>query len=167
MYENFGNFLLIIFTIKKSSFTIKKPIVGRIRESRVRRRFRESRVRRRQPATFPREPTEQGKHCNDLQQRAFGLAGRPALRRVAGFSLRRGVTAASYGASQSLRSYGTEGIVVSLEIPGLFLDLFPDFPWICFRTFPGFFTIFLKFFNYFFTIKSIFYKNIRKSGNLE
>ena len=45
MYENFGNFLLIIFTMKISSFTIKKPIWGQVWESRVRRRFRESRVR--------------------------------------------------------------------------------------------------------------------------
>ena len=29
MYENFGNFLLIIFTISKIDFTIKKPILGR------------------------------------------------------------------------------------------------------------------------------------------
>ena len=49
MYENFGNFLLIIFTMNISSFTIKKTILGRIRESRVRRRFRESRVKRRRP----------------------------------------------------------------------------------------------------------------------
>ena len=33
MYENFGNFLLIIFTISKIDFTIKKPILGRKRES--------------------------------------------------------------------------------------------------------------------------------------
>ena len=29
MYENFGNFLLIIFTISKIDFTIKKQILGR------------------------------------------------------------------------------------------------------------------------------------------
>ena len=29
MYENFGNFLLIIFTISKIDFTIKKQISGR------------------------------------------------------------------------------------------------------------------------------------------
>ena len=28
MYENFGNFLLILFTIKNSSFTINKSILG-------------------------------------------------------------------------------------------------------------------------------------------
>ena len=33
MYENFGNFLLIIFTISKIDFTIKKPILGRKQES--------------------------------------------------------------------------------------------------------------------------------------
>ena len=29
MYEHFGNFLLIIFTITKIDFTIKKQILGR------------------------------------------------------------------------------------------------------------------------------------------
>ena len=53
MYENFGNFLLIIFTIfpekiyekmgRKYGITSETTIT----ESRVRRRFRESRVRRR------------------------------------------------------------------------------------------------------------------------
>ena len=33
MYENFGNFLLIIFTISKIDFTIKKPILGLKQES--------------------------------------------------------------------------------------------------------------------------------------
>ena len=54
MYENFGNFLLIIFTMKISSFTIKNQIFGRELKSRVRRRFRESRVRRRRASRASR-----------------------------------------------------------------------------------------------------------------
>ena len=42
MYENFGNFLLIIFTISKIDFTIKKPILGRKRESMTSETTRES-----------------------------------------------------------------------------------------------------------------------------
>jgi len=42
MYENFGNFLLIIFTISKIDFTIKKPILGRKQESMASETTRES-----------------------------------------------------------------------------------------------------------------------------
>ena len=42
MYENFGNFLLIIFTISKVDFTIKKQILGRKRESMTSETTRES-----------------------------------------------------------------------------------------------------------------------------
>ena len=47
MYENFGNFLLIIFTISKIDFTIKKPILGRKQESMASETSRERNRRRR------------------------------------------------------------------------------------------------------------------------
>ena len=53
--------------------------------------------------------------------------------------------------------------------PGLFLDLFPDFPWIFYDRFLGFFTNFFTMKNRFFTNKNreIWESRVRRPGYLE